>query len=377
MARTDTDGESLRSLADLDIVVDTDAHVTEHLDDFLPYVDDRYSGVREIASRADHPLYDVYTINHPTPPSIHSEFGDIYGEEAAPTRRRDAKLEEMAEFDIDYGILDPTLNLAVNTVDNPTYATALASAYNSWLLDTFLDDGDRLVANLLVAPQEPDRAAEEIDRLADEDDFVGVVIPSTGLLPPAGHRQYDPIYEAAVDADLPVAFHGAASSTFHSFATMRRWNQTYAEDHALVHPFTQMWNLTTLLYRGTFERFPGLTVAFQESGISWVPFLKWRLDDHYMELSDDLPLLDRLPSEYVDESVYFTSQPLGLTASSPKHLAQVVEMIGPGNVMYASDLPHADFDPPGELFDRVRLHFDDGPVRGMMGETAAELYGLR
>jgi hypothetical protein len=364
------------TLEDLDRVIDTDAHVTESLGDVLPYVEDRYSGVREIIERADHPLYDVYTINHPTPPSIHSEFGDIYGQDDAPTRRRDAKLGEMADFGIDRGILDPTLNLALNTVDEPTYAVALANAYNSWLLDSFLDDTDRLVGNILVAPQRPDRAAEEIDRLAGEDSFVGVQIPSTGLVPPAGHRGYDPIYEAAERHGLPVAFHGAASATFHNFASMRRWNETYAEDHALVHPFTQMWNLTTMLYRGTFERFPGLDVVFQESGIAWVPYLKWRLDDHYMELSDDLPLLTRLPSEYVDDSVYFTTQPLGLTAANPKHLSQAIEMTGPGNVMYASDLPHADFDPPSELFDRIRSGFDAGTVRGMMGGTAAALYDL-
>jgi len=375
MSRTDTGG-SVESLEELDRIIDTDAHVTEHLGDVLPYVEDRYSGVREIIERAEHPLYDVYTVNHPTPPSIHSEFGDIYGQDDAPTRRRNAKLDEMAEFGIDRGVLDPTLNLALNTVDEPTYAVALANAYNDWLLDSFLDGDDRLVGNVLVAPGRPDRGAEEIDRLADEGSFVGVQIPSTGLVPPAGHRRYDPIYEAAAEHGLPVAFHGAASATFHSFASMRRWNQTYAEDHALVHPFTGMWNLTTMLYRGTFERFPDLEVVFQESGIAWVPFLKWRLDDHYMELSEDLPLLERLPSEYVDESVYFTTQPLGLTAASPEHMAQAIEMTGPDSVMYASDIPHADFDPPGELFDRIAPAFDARTVRGMMGETAAALYGL-
>lgn len=376
MARQRQDADEVGRLGDLERIVDTDAHVTEHVDDLLPYVEERYSGVRKIASSANHPLYDVYTINHPTPPSIHSEYGDIYGAETAPTRRRDAKLEEMDDFDIDYAILNPTLNLALNTVDNTRYAVALANAYNSWLLETFLDERDRLKGNILVAPQDPTAAAEEIDRLADERDFVGVQIPSTGLVPPAGHRQYDPIYEAAQSHGLPVAFHGAASATFHGFPGLRRWNETYAEDHALVHPFTQMWNLTTLVYRGVLERFSDLRFVFQESGIAWVPYLKWRLDDHYMELSDDLPLLQRLPSEYVDEAVYFTTQPLGLTSERPKHLAWAIEMAGDDSIMYASDLPHADFDPPSELFDRVDEQLDGSIVRGMMGETAADLYDL-
>lgn len=368
--------ERVESLSDLGTIVDADAHVTEHVDDLLPYIDDRHSGVRKIIGEANHRLYDVYTINHPTPPSIHSEFGDIYSEESAPTRADEAKLGEMGEFDIDYGILDPTLNLAINTVDNPLYARVLANAYNGWLLDQFLDGGP-LKGSILVAPQEPDRAAEEIDDRAGEDDMVAVQMPSTGLLPPAGHRQYDPIYEAAERHGLPVLYHGAASATGHSLHGLRRWNETYAEDHALVHPFSQMWNLTTLLYRGVPERFPDLDFVFQESGIAWVPYLKWRLDDHYMELSDDLPLLNRLPSEYIDDSVYFTTQPLGLTAQRPDHLAQAIELVGPESILYASDLPHADFDPPSELFDRVNRHFDAETVRGMMGETAADLFGIR
>lgn len=371
-----TDGTDVGSLSELNVVIDTDAHVTEHIADLLPYVAERNSGVKKLISSSSHPLYDIYTINHPTPPTIHSEYGDIYGSDTAPTRHRDGKLEEMNDFDIDYAILDPTLNLAINTVDNTRYAVALANAYNSWLVDTFLDEDDRLKGNLLVAPQKPTAAAEEIDRLANEQDIVGIQIPSTGLVPPAGHRQYDPIYEAAESHELPVAFHGAASATFHSFPGLRRWNETYAEDHALVHPFTQMWNLTTLIYQGVPERFPDIQFVFQESGLAWVPYLKWRLDDHYMELSDDLPLLEQLPSEYIDEAIYFTSQPLGLTADRPKHLAWAIEMAGTNSVMYASDLPHADFDPPSELFSRICTQFDGDTVRDMMGETAADLYDL-
>ena len=371
-----TEASARLTLDDLDVIVDADAHVTEHVDDLLPYIDERYSAVRRLIERANHRLHDVYTISHPTPPTIESQFGDIYDQDGAPTRRTDAKLSEMAQFDIDYAVLDPTLNLAINTVDNPRYASALANAYNSWILDRFLDDDKRLKGTVLVAPQAPTESAEEIDRVADEDDMVGVQFPSSGLLPPAGHAQYDPIYETAADHDLPVLFHGAASATGHSFHGMRRWNQTYAEDHALVHPFSQMWNLTTMVFRGVPERFPTLRFVFQESGIGWVPYLTWRLDDHYMELSADLPLVERLPSEYISEQFYFTTQPLGLTAKNPSHLAGAIEMVGPDSVLYASDLPHADFDPPEELFDRVRTPFEPEVVRGMMGETAADLFGL-
>lgn len=357
-------------------VVDADAHVTETVDDLLPYVDDRYSAARNRTRDADHRLYDIYSVSHPTDPSIHSEFGDIYSEDDAPAAEREAKLSEMGRFGIDYAVLDPTLNLALNTVDNPHFQVALANAYNDWVIDTFTDHQEKLKATVLVPPARPDIGAEEIDRLAVENDIVGVQVPSTGLVPPAGDRKYDPIYEAASDHDLPVCFHGAASSTFYNFPLMRRFNDTYAEDHALVHPFTQMWNLTTLLYRGVPERFPDLDFVFQEAGVGWIPYLLWRLDDHYMELSDDLPLLDKLPSEYVENRVYFSTQPLGLTAKRPKHLAMMLELVGTESVLYASDLPHADFDPPEELYDRVVDHFEVETVRDMMGESASRVFGL-
>jgi predicted TIM-barrel fold metal-dependent hydrolase len=51
-------------------------------------------------------------------------------------------------------------------------------------------------------------------------------------------------------------------------------------------------------------------------------------------------------------------------------------MIGPDSIMYSADLPHTDFDPPAELFNRIRSNFDVETVRGIMGETAVKLYNL-
>jgi hypothetical protein len=137
-----------------------------------------------------------------------------------------------------------------------------------------------------------------------------------------------------------------------------------------------MWNLTTLPFRGVPERYPDLTLVFQEAGIAWIPYLLWRLNDHYLQFGEELPYLDRLPSEYVREQCYFTTQPLGHTARDGSHLARVIDAIGPESILYSADLPHTDFDPPSELFDRIRGEFDDDTVAAMMGTTAADLYGV-
>lgn len=370
------DANRIRSLDEVDVIVDTDAHVTETIEDLLTYMDDDHEAWRRIIADAAHPSHDMYSVAHPMPPFIHTEaFGDVYGD--TPTGTVEAKKSEMEEFDLDYSILNPTLNLALATVNNDHAALALANAYNSWIIDQFVDVHENVFTPLVAAPQVPEKTAEEIDDRADEDGIVGVMIPSTGLVPPAGHRMYDPIYEAAEDNDLPVLFHSGSGATADMFPTVRKWAETYAEDHAVVHPFTAMWNLATMLFRGVPNRFPDLDFIFQEAGIGWIPYTLWRLDDHYLELSDEIPGLDQLPSEYVHEQFYFTTQPLGHTARNPKYLAMAIEMAGADNVMYSSDLPHPDFDPPEELFDRINGHLDRETVAGIMGETALEVFDLR
>lgn len=365
----------LTDVSDLDVIVDSDAHVAEGITDFLPYMAEEHTGLKRIVDQAAHPLHDIYSVSHAMPPFQHSERQrELYAD--SQPGHLEAKQEELDEFDLDYGILNPTVNLSLTSVNNTRLAVALARAYNSWMLDTFLDEDARMKSPILVAPQKPDRAAEEIDRLADEPGIVGIQIPFTGLIPPAGHRQYDPIYQAAADHDLPVFYHSGSGTTHEVFPHQRKWAETYAEDHAMVHPFSHMWNFTNMIFTGLPERFPGVDFVLQEAGIAWIPYWVWRLDDHYLSLADEVPMLNQLPSAYVDECFYFSTQPLGHTAKNPDHLAWAIEMAGPGNIMYASDLPHPDFDPPNELFDRINTHFDAETVRNILGETAIDVFDL-
>lgn len=372
------ESERTRALSVEDLfVVDTDAHVTDHVSDFLPYADERYKGVKKMIERASDPLRDIYSITHCTPVFQNSEsYGEeLFGEEAV-TRNQNSKLQEMEDFDIDYSVVNPTLNLGVSTVQNTRAAVTLMNGYNRWLVSEFIDEHESLKGTILVAPQKPDLAAEEIDEWGTEDDMVGVVIPATGTVPPLGHRMYDPIYEAAQRHDLPIIVHGVSGAAAKSFPIQREWNETYAEDHVTVHPFSLMWNMTSMMFQGVPERYPDLKFNFQEAGVGWIAYTAWRLNDHYMSISDEVPYLNRLPSSYIEDQFYFSTQPVGHIEKNPEHLAWAIEMAGPELIMYSSDLPHPDFDPPEFMLNRIRSYFDEATVRGIMGETARELYGL-
>lgn len=382
MSPQPTGSASRLKLDDLDVVVDADGHLKESVDDYLPYMDDEFAGVRKLIENSSHPPSEVFSHTRTTPGTygegerIGVKNREVYTGSDGQTR--DVKLSEMGKFGIDYSVITPTLTSGLSTVNNDEMAIALSQAYNDWVLAEILDQHEGLYTAITVAPQDPHRAAEEIDRLGDEDGVVAVLMPIGGLQPPAGAHVYDPIYQAAEDNGLAMAYHGSTGQMGDHWPTMRKGLETNAEDVTLSHPSMVFPNFVTTMFRGVPERFPNLKHLFQEAGVAAVPYFIWRLDDQYLSKGEELPHLTKLPSEYIydDELVYFTTQPVGHTARSPSDLAKAIELAGPEILVYAADLPHAAFDPPSELFDRIAGQLDDDTVRKIMGETAAELFNF-
>lgn len=364
--------ESLQSLGDL-TVVDGDSHLTPSVeDDLLPYIDES-NAARQMIENAGDVGSEVYTKTRASPgfPNDTDYEGGRAGYDPSDP---DGKLGFMEEFDIDHTVLTPPGTLA--TVNHDPTAFAIANAYNSWLLDEWLDVDDRLHATLVVANQVPERAPEEIERMAGEDQIVGVQLPAAGLVPPAGHRWYEPIYETARDHDLPIVMHSHDVQGAKTFPVQRRWAETFTESHAFTFPAESMWHLISLLCNGVPERYPDLEFVIQEPGFEWVPWMMWRLDDHYLQNSQDLPMLTRPPSEYIRDQFYFTTQPLGHTENN-QHMGWMMEMAGGGDTLiFSTDHPHPDFDPPEEVFRPARAHLDEDDIRGVMGETAIDVFGL-
>ena len=376
---TAENGDKVKSLDQLEVVVDADSHFTETVGDILPHVDEkRHGAAKKLMEASDLKLNEVYTLTVASPGFAYAAQGDTIknSDDASSSQGHvEQKLDTMEEHGITHSIINPTLNLVISSVNNTRFAVALANAYNSWVLNVLDDAPDSIKANISVAPQKPSKAAEEIDRQANEDDFVGVQLVASGLVPPPGHEWYNPIYEAAEAHDLPVSMHSGVGQTPKSFPIQFYWNETFAADHAIGHPFSHMWNLTSMLFEGVPERYD-LDFVFQEAGLGYVPFMMGRLDDHYLEMSYELPALEQMPSEYMRDQFSFCTQPLEMTPRNPQQIAYFIEMIGEESVLYSGDFPHPDFDPPEELFDRVCGFFDAKVTEKLMGKSAADVYDL-
>jgi predicted TIM-barrel fold metal-dependent hydrolase len=117
-----------------------------------------------------------------------------------------------------------------------------------------------------------------------------------------------------------------------------------------------MANLTSMVTTGVFARFPDLKVVFAECGVSWLPFLMWRLDHQYQWLRHELPFYSEKPSWYLRHQVYETTHGLG-EVDDPQTLAALIASVGgPDRLLFATDWPHYDAERVDRVADQVHHH---------------------
>ena len=107
--------------------------------------------------------------------------------------------------------------------------------------------------------------------------------------------------------------------------------------------------------------------------VRWAAALHWSLDAAWELMREDHPRSQRKPSEYVDEHVWFTTQPVE-EPEDPQHLVHAIEQARlSGRLLFATDYPHWDFDSPKQALPRAL-----GPElrRAIPCENALALYGL-
>lgn len=353
-------------LADIP-TIDCDFHLTEDPADFIPYASGPFG--KQLKETPDHHTHGLYPS-----PGLYNNINRGYNEPRSVTAVDEVRAA-MAEFSLDNVILTPTRNLYLACVQHDELAPVLANAYNEWLLDEFIDPGAGIYGSALVAPQRPERAAEEIDDRADESGIVSAFFPVGGIRPLGGHRSYHPIYDACVGNDLPLALHAASGNMAWAFPHAQSMLNRLLSTHLVAHSMIHMTNLADVVTRGILVRYPDLQLIVQEAGLGWIPYFLRRFDLEYRNNQEDAPMLERPPSEYILEQCYFTSQPIE-GARDLEYITAVVDLFdGQENLLFSSDYPHFDFDNSDELLTCLS-RFDDEVVEKIYGRTAATVFGI-
>ena len=269
---------------------------------------------------------------------------------------------------VTFGMLMP-LNRGPGNQRNLVFGAALATAVNDWQLAKWCDPEPRLKASIVCTQEDPPAAIKEIERRAPDPRFAQIMLPPRSA-EPLGRRRYWPIFEAAVAARRPIALHVGGINGYP--ATASGWPSYYIEEqHTNVQCMQGL--VTSLVIEGVFERFPDLKVVLVEGGIAWAPALKWRLDKHWSRLKAEAPHLKRLPSEYIRDHIWFTTQPLD-EPQRDADLAEVFAQVGADRIMFSTDYPHWDMDEPSFVLSKLKLGAAE--KAGIFSGNAKALYGL-
>jgi predicted TIM-barrel fold metal-dependent hydrolase len=331
---------------------------------------------RDLAPRLDEPWrsrYERYGVRVANPPQLYPRVRnsgyrvDSWPEGGFPgSDLRLVQEQLLDEHGVDYGILIPLHGHSFGA-EAPEFAAALCHAVNEWVREEMLDAEPRLRSTINVALETPELAVREIERYADDPRFVQILLP-TGPEYPLGNRKYWPIYAAAVEAGLPLVAHTGGLEQHRGTG----WPSFYLEAH-VFYANAMITQPISLISEGVFEKFPGLQVVLVEAGISWAGPLMWSMDSAWSALRDDVPHLERTPSEEFREHFWFTTQPIE-EPDNAQHLVEALEFTGMvDRIMFASDYPHWDFDSPAMTLPRAVPKELKAKI---MAGNACRLYGF-
>jgi len=341
-------------------VVDSDIHLTITPEMVAEYVDDKHRYSVENGYVFPDSVWD-FSVEGKIDDERFFEFTDV---------------EAVREFLEEYHVDHPIINTFEPLDKFPTeLSTDFMEAYNDLLIERFLHKDDQLLGLAGISLRDPEKAAEEIERISNEDQIVGVYIGNNAVTPPLGDSRYDVVYRAAEDNGLSVAFHANADGFVRDFPIQNRGFETYLEVHAVNHLWHQTMAVTSLVIQGAPAKFPDLNFIVLEAGISWIPYVMMRLNREYGMRRSEAPLLKKSPEEYIRDSFYFSTQPIGEPLDK-RHMRKIIEIVGTDSLIFSSDYPHWDFDNPSEVDRHLRRQFSEEELEQVLFETPNEAWNL-
>ena len=359
------------------LVVDIDAHHVESVSwkELAEHIDDPVVRDQALAYHRDRVGAPPYGLNG----DLGLRYQDVGGRvphqsdqrEPIPEGwHRDVVLSRRAmdALAVDYMVIFPTPMLFIGMHPQPQTEAILSRAYNRWLTRRVLPEDPGLKALVVLPFNTPDEACRTVEEFADVDGVIGFTVTSTRYKP-VHANEYMRLYAMIQETGKPIGFHAGYHWQDPSLATCN----TFLGMHALGFAWCNIVHMTNWILNGIPERFPRLNSLWIESGLAWVPFLMQRLDDQYLMRQSEAPLLKRMPSDYMRENCFYTSQPL--EKSSRVGLRATMEMIrAETQLLWSSDWPHFDFDTPGVIHE---LDFmSEQARRNILGLNAARIFDL-
>ncbi|MBJ7386387.1 MAG: amidohydrolase family protein [Mycolicibacterium sp.] len=249
--------------------------------------------------------------------------------------------------------------------------SAIAAAHNEMLVTRWLDGefGNRFRGTIRVNPDDVAGALREIDKYRDHPGVVQIGIPlqSRELY---GKPQFWPLWDAAVDANLPVAVHIEVGAGIAFPPTPSGKTRTY-EQYLSFMGLNYLYHLMNMIAEGVFERRPELKFVWADGAADLLTPFMWRMDCFGRPHLEQTPWAPKMPSDYLPGHVFFVQG--GLDGPGDTDFAgEWFSFTGKQDmVMFGSSYPHWDAN---EL--TVPSSYTAEQRDKLCWRNAAELYGI-
>jgi 5-carboxyvanillate decarboxylase len=248
----------------------------------------------------------------------------------------DYRLKDMDEHGVNLQVLSFTAP-GVQAFD-AGLGSEMAARANDYLAAAVRAHPKRFAGLGAIAPQSPERAAREIDRIMQDLKLNGIIINSHTQGEFLDDEKFSPILAAAVANDAPIYLHpnfpaDAMIQPYARYGMMGAlWG--FAAECSL--------HVVRMILAGVFDQFPTLKIVLGHLG-EGLPFWLDRLDNRYANILRrggleplGMKRLQRLPSEYFRSNFWVSTS--GMNTHPP--LEFVLSRLGAERVLFAVDYPY-------------------------------------
>ena len=282
------------------------------------------------------------------------------------------QLDAMDEEGIDLAVLYPSRGLNVLSIPamDPEFAAALARAYNNWLYEFCQIDTRKLIGAGMVSVFDIESAISEAERCVQQLGFRALFLRANVV---NGHNwqepYYEPLWSVLEELNVPLGFH--ESNTSAAPQVGEQFGCNFMLRHTFSHPFEQMLAVGSFCGGGVLERHPKLRVAFLEGNCGWLPFLLWRLDEHWEMFGDQwAPELKNPPSHYFKRQCYASVE------ADEEPVKYAIDFLGNDRLVFSTDFPHVDTKYPMAVERFLQLPIGEEDKKKILWDNCAAYYGI-
>ena len=234
---------------------------------------------------------------------------------------------------------------------DPKVGTPLAKEANNALSEIIRNHPERFKGYAALAPRQPKRAADELERCVKDFGFIGWNTHAHYGNSYLDEKQYRPILERAEKLNVPIYIHPTVSIV----PQLKAYGFPLAGT-PFGFGFEVLVCLMRLMYGGVFDEFPRLRVIIGHLG-EGLPFFFERVDWAYLRPFDPnlRPKISKKPSEYLRSNVFLTTSG---NYYGPAFRC-TVEAFGIDRILLGTDYPYEETDDCMRFIERMNLSEED------------------